>query len=57
MFGRNGYQNGHRREEAEALQKKLEALRRSAQTGDDAWRNLLRQRYLEQRLRKLAKKA
>ncbi|MFQ5341402.1 MAG: hypothetical protein ACE5F6_07625 [Anaerolineae bacterium] len=57
MFGRNGFQNGHRREEAEVLQKKLEALRQSAQAGDDAWRNLLRQRYLEQRLRKLAKSA
>jgi pantothenate synthetase len=56
MFGRNGYQNGHRREEAEILQKKLSRIRQSAQSGDDGWRNLLRQRYLEQRLRKLVER-
>ncbi len=50
----NRYQNGHRREEAEALRKKLDVIRRSVRTGDDAWRNLLRKRYLEMRLRRLA---
>lgn len=57
MFGRNDRQNGHRREEAEILQRKLEEIRQSPQTDADPWRNLLRQRYLEQRLRKLAKRA
>lgn len=56
MYGKNGHQNGHRREEAEVLQKKLDDVRQSVQAGDDAWRNLLRQRYLEHRLRGLTKK-
>lgn len=43
--------NSHKRAEIEALQEKLEAVRKSARKDDNAWRDRQRQRYLEKRLR------
>ncbi|MFQ5855716.1 MAG: hypothetical protein ACE5LU_08760 [Anaerolineae bacterium] len=53
MSQRTVHLNGHQREEAEALQRKLDAIMRSIRAGKDRWRNLQRKRYLEMRLRKL----